>query len=72
MTTANTAQPLNIHINGVEKMLFGQNPHKASGPDQISPRFMKEIPSLVALALTLIYQASHEQGQIPDDWKDLY
>ena len=33
-STANTAPPLNIQVNGVKKLLLGQNPHTASDPDQ--------------------------------------
>ena len=52
--TSNTAPPLNIQVNGVKKLLLGQNPHKASGPDQISPKFLKELASSIAPTLSLI------------------
>ena len=68
-STVNSAPPLNIQVNAVKKLLLGQKPHKASGPGQISPRILKEIACSIAPALTLIYQASYEQGQIADDWK---
>jgi hypothetical protein len=58
-----------IHVNGVRKLLEALNPHKASGPDQISSRFLKEMSSVIAPALTLIFQASHYQCQVPTDWK---
>ena len=66
-STVNSAPPLNTQVYGVKKLLLSQKPHKASGPDQISPRFLKEMAS--PIALTLIYHASYEQGQVPDDWK---
>ena len=72
MSTVNSAPPLNIQVNGVKKLLLSQKPHKASGPNQISPRFLKERASPIAPALTLIYQASYEQGQVPDDWKSAF
>ena len=34
--------------------------------------FLKEMVSSIAPALTLIYQASYEQGQIPDDSKSAF
>ena len=68
-STVNSAPHLNIQVNGVKKLLFSQKPQKASGPDHISPRFLKEMASPIAPALTLIYQASYEKGQIPDNWK---
>ena len=56
-------------MNGVMKLLQGLKPHKATLPDEISSRFLKEITSPITPALTLIYQASLEQGQIPYDRK---
>ena len=63
---------LRISEKGVQKILKGLNPHKATGPDQISLRFLKEMASTIAPFLTLIYQASHDQGQTPDDWKGAF
>ena len=48
-----------IQINGVKKTAFW--------PDNTSSRFLKEMASSTAPALTLIYQASYAQGQTPDD-----
>ena len=68
-STANTVPSRNIQITGVKKLLLCQNPHKASGPDQIIPRFLKEMASSIAPALDTHISRSYEQGQIPDDWK---
>ena len=62
---SNTAPPLIIQDKGVKKLLDSQNPHKASGQDQITPGFLKEM----APALTLIFQTSYAQGQVPKDLK---
>ena len=43
--------------------------HKAPGPDQISSIFLKEMATKIFPLVTLIYQASVEQGQIPKEWK---
>ena len=51
------------------KLLRGLKPHKATGPNEISSRFLKEMASPITPALTPIYQASLEQGQIPDERK---
>jgi hypothetical protein len=37
--------------------------------DEISTKFLKEMAAPVTPALTLIFQASLNQGQTPDDWK---
>ena len=66
------APPLVIQENGVKKILEGLNPHKASGPDEISSRFLKEMASSISPALTLIFQASYDQGTVPSDWKGAF
>ena len=37
-----TIPPIEISVDGVAKQLFILNVHKASEPDQISARFLKE------------------------------
>ena len=59
--------PFNHQEKGVIKLLDSQNPHKASGPDQITPRFLKEMAPSITPALTLTFQASFDQGQVPED-----
>ena len=66
------APPLTIQNNGVKKTLEGLNPHKASGPGEISSRFLKEMAPSISPALTLICQASYDQGTVPTDWKGAY
>ncbi|MEW8489873.1 MAG: reverse transcriptase family protein, partial [Candidatus Thiodiazotropha endolucinida] len=61
-------QSFSIHVDGVRKLL-GLNPHKASGPDTIPTKFLKEAAFEIASALTLIFSASLSQGIVPDDWK---
>ena len=58
--------------NGVKKILEGLNPHKASGPDEISSRFLKEMAPSISPALTLIFQASYDQGTVPTDRKGAF
>ena len=58
-----------IGTEGVKKLLQGLKPHKASGPDNIPTRFLKEAASELAPALGLVFTASLTQGRVPDDWK---
>ena len=58
-----------IDCKGVEKLLAELNPHKAQGPDNIPPNFLKCCAKELSPSLTLIFQASLEQGKVPDDWK---
>ena len=65
----NEAPQITVTQNGVYKLLHGLNQHKATGPDEISTKFLKEMAAPVTPALTLIFQASLNQGQTPEDWK---
>ena len=62
-------QEITITQPNVEKLLTDLNPHKAISPDSISTRFLKECAKDISSALTLIFQASLNQGTVPDDWK---
>ena len=61
--------PICITVQGVDKLLTGLNPNKASGPDEISPRLLKELHSEIAPILTHIFQRSLDTGIVPDDWR---
>ena len=50
--------PLNIDLVGVQKLLEDLDVHKASGPDNIPPRLLKDTADLMAPLLTLIFQVS--------------
>ena len=60
---------IEISVEGVAHQLAILNPSKSGGPDEIPPRFLKELANDLAPSLTLIFQASLKQGTIPDDWK---
>ena len=47
--------PIVIHENGVAKMLRNIKPHKATGPDEIPARLMKEAADQLAPILTMIF-----------------
>ena len=55
---------------GIAKLLTGLNIHKASGPDLISTRFLKEIADdVIALLLQVIFKTSLNSGEVPSYWK---
>ena len=60
-----------VHITAVNKLLQNINPPKASRPDSIPTRFLKETAFEIAPALTLVYQVSLQKGKVPiaSDWK---
>ena len=45
---------------------------KASGPDGISSRVLKELADQMAMPLSLLFNQSIEDGKIPADWKEAY
>ncbi len=63
---------ITIKGNGVTTFVRQLNPHKASGPDSIPTRLLKEIAVQLSLALTIIFQVSINQGTLPTDWKSAF
>jgi hypothetical protein len=58
-----------ITTPGIQKLLNNINPHKASGPDNISGRILKDLQNFTAPILTIIFQKSLQTVCIPSDWK---
>jgi hypothetical protein len=52
---------ITITQEGVQKPLCHLNPHKVTGPDQVSPRLHKETAKQISPALTLVFQAIGHQ-----------
>ena len=61
--------PIDITIEGVTTLLSNLEVHKSSGPDEIPATLLKHLASVIAPALTLIFQASLCQSLIPIEWK---
>ena len=52
------------------KLLRNLNPHKATGPDDISAQLLKTNAKQLAESISKFFQTSIDQGKIPDDWKE--
>ncbi|CAH1259285.1 Hypp2230 [Branchiostoma lanceolatum] len=52
-----------------QSKIWKLNPGKASGPDGISPRILKEPCEELADPLTRIFQKSLQERTVPDDWR---
>ena len=65
----NGVPEITITNKGVEGLLKDLNPNKASGPDEISPRLLKELHHEITPSFTKIYRSSLSTGIVPDDWK---
>ena len=57
-----------IQPEGVAKLLHHIKPHKASGPDGLPCRILKELADEIAPVLTIIFNQSLQLGQTPKDW----
>ena len=64
--------PINITVAGVVKLLKNIKQHKATGPDNIQARILKETAANLGPALTLIFQAPLAQATLPDEWKSAH
>ncbi|KAK3095451.1 hypothetical protein FSP39_014814 [Pinctada imbricata] len=60
---------ITINNSGILKLLANISPHKASGPDKINGRVLKELKEHVAPILTFIFTKSLNTGETPKDWK---
>ena len=60
---------INITLNGIVKLLNNHSPYKAAGPDNITPRVLKELASNIGHILLLVYRKSLQTSTVPDDWR---
>ena len=60
--------PLDIGANGIIKQLKNLNQNKATGPDELPARVLKETAEQIAPIITHIFQQSYNTGKLPNDW----
>ena len=58
-----------VDLKGVAKLLDGLNIHKASGPDGLNARVLKECSNEISPILALTYNESLARGDVPDEWR---
>ena len=61
---------ITISQQDVRDVLNNLNVTKASGPDLISPRLLKEGATILSKPLSIIFNRSLLQGYFPSNWKD--
>ena len=59
---------LEIGIDGVIKQLENLNQNKATGPDELPARVLKETANQIAPIIAQIFQQSYNTGKLPNDW----
>ncbi|XP_071959873.1 uncharacterized protein [Antedon mediterranea] len=69
--TEHTLMPeVNITEEGVCKLLKELHPAKASGPDNISPRVLRELATDISPIFCGLFKKSLNTGIVPSDWKN--
>lgn len=61
-------KPINVTKPGIIKQLKNINPSKATGPDLIPCRVLKEAADWIAPYLEILYNKSIKTGKEPADW----
>ena len=61
--------PITVTQKGITKLLKSLKPFTASGPDDIPTQLLKEVADEISPAVTLLFQASINQGRVPAQWK---
>ena len=59
---------ISIGTNGVKLQLLKLNTNKASGPDEIPARILKETAVSIAPIISSLYQQSIDTGSLPEEW----
>ena len=65
-----TLDSIVISCQDVKDVLLHLNVTKASGPDLISPRLLREGADILALPYSVIFNRSLDQGYFPSSWKE--
>ena len=62
-------EDITVCQNGIIKLLRNLKAFTASGPDDIPTKLLKETAVEISPAVTLLLQASIQQGRVPSQWK---
>ena len=64
-----TMPDIRIDQRGLHKLLKGLKPHKATGPDMVPARLLRDFASEFSIILSRLFQTSLNDGKIPSDWR---
>ena len=65
-----TIHDLHISVDGVRKLMQDLDQNKASGPDKIPCRVLKELAPELSPVVTALFRQSLDCGILPKDWSD--
>ena len=60
---------MEFNWNRVRKLFSSVNSYKASGPDGIHGKILKNCSESLAYPLSLIFKISYNTGSLPKEWK---
>ena len=60
---------ITLNKNGIVKLIQNLNPHKAPGPDGLSPKLLKLAPEIISEYLLHLFRKCFELKTIPSAWK---
>ncbi len=58
-----------LQAHEVRKYLRKIDPNQSTGPDDVSPRVLKECSDQLEYPITLLFNKSLPQGRLPSAWK---
>ena len=61
---------LELKDSDIKKLLLNLDPSKSAGPDGINGRVLKELASEISSVLSVLYNKSIQEGQLPYQWKE--
>ena len=54
----------------IRKKLMSIRMDKAPGADELVPRFLAALSDEISVPLSIIYNRSLREGEVPNDWRD--
>ena len=70
--TSEMIPDLIITVEMVLDVLKKVNVNKSCGPDNLHPRLLLELADIIALPVTILFNATLKEGKLPKDWKMAY
>ena len=59
-----------FNLDKIRELLNSLDHHKSCGADKISPYVLRECSDALAFPLQKLFQNSHDQGEVPFQWKN--
>ncbi len=60
---------ISITVKAVRNKIQKLKPDSAAGPDEIGPKLLQELESVLSTPLASIFRESINTGDVPEDWK---